>query len=172
MLPRCLLLSFALTLGALALGAPSADAKTYTLGAIVIEDAMAPQTLKGATAGTVYLTIRNKGAETHQLVGVSTPAAAVTELRRAFRDPRGVKTRRMLSLNLEPGEELQIDAESGFQIALVGLVKRLEDGDRFPLTLEFEQIGKVEVTVEVKAPVYSDSPRNYGRGNKNFKNTF
>ncbi len=160
MLLRCLLLSLALVSGA-----SLADAKTYTLGAIVIEDAVAPQTLKGATAGKVYLTIRNGGAEPCQLVGVSTPAAAVTELRRAFRDQRGVKTRRMLSLNLEPGEKLQIDPDNGFEIALVGLAKRLEDGDKFPLTLEFDQVGKVEVTVEVKAPVYSDSPRVRGKGN-------
>lgn len=160
MLLRCLLLSLALVSGA-----SLADAKTYTLGAIVIEDAVAPQTLKGATAGKVYMTIRNKGAETCQLVGVSTPAAAVTELRRAFRDRGGVKTRRMLSLNLEPGEKLQIDPENGFEIALVGLAKRLEDGDRFPLTLEFDQLGKLEVTVEVKAPVYSESPRVRGKGN-------
>ncbi|MCK6451721.1 MAG: copper chaperone PCu(A)C [Alphaproteobacteria bacterium] len=165
MLLRSLTLPLTLMLGALALGAPGADAKTYTLGAIVIENAVAPQTLKGATAGTVYLTIRNKGAETRQLVGVSTPAAAIVELRRAFRDQRGVKTRRMLALNLDPGEKLQIDPENGFEIALVGLAKRLEDGDRFPLTLEFDQIGKVEVTVEVKVPVYSDSPRVRGKGN-------
>jgi len=167
MLFRCLLLAVAL-----AFPAPLADAKTYTLGGIVVADAVAPQTLKGATAGKVYLTIQNKGAATCQLVGVSTPAAAIAELRRAFRDPKGIKTRRMLSLNLEPGETLQFDPEGGYEIALIGLAKRLEDGDRFPLTLEFDAIGKVELTVEVKAPVYSESPRNYGRGNKNFKNTF
>jgi periplasmic copper chaperone A len=152
-----------------ALGIAPATAKTFTVGSIVIDNAMAPQTMKGATAGTVYLTIQNKGAEPRQLVGVSTPAAAIVELRRAFRDGKNVKTRRMLTLNVEPGETLEIVSGTGFEIALTGLAKRLEDGDKFPLTLEFDGLGKVDVIVEVKAPVYSDSPRPRGRGNQHLQ---
>lgn len=166
---RCLKLTLALALGASLLAAGTAAAKTYTLGSIVIDNAVAPQTLKGATVGTVYLTIQNQGTATLQLIGVSSPAAAITELRRAFRDGRVVKSRRMLSLNLEPGETLEINSGTGFEIALTGLAKRLEDGDKFPLTLEFDQVGKVEVIVEVKAPVYSDSPRVRGRSNQHLQ---
>jgi len=39
---------------------------------------------------------------------------------------------------------------SGMHLMLIGLKEPLKDGARFPMTLDFERAGKVEVTVIVE----------------------
>ena len=38
----------------------------------------------------------------------------------------------------------------GYHLMLVGLKQALKDGDKFPLTLEFSGLGKIEVVVFVQ----------------------
>ena len=40
----------------------------------------------------------------------------------------------------------------GYHMMLVGLKKPLKEGDTFPMTLQFERAGKVDVKVYVQTP--------------------
>jgi hypothetical protein len=54
---------------------------------------------------------------------------------------------------LAPHAKIRMRPGMGMHLMLVGLKEPLKDGARFPMTLEFERAGKVEVTVNVQSAV-------------------
>lgn len=151
-----------LLLGLLA-AAPSADAKTYTREGLVIEDPTArpspPGTPDGPVGSAALLILENRGATPMQLVAASSPAAGEVELHQKVTIGRSVRTRRVLSLNLNPGDRLDFTAAGEYRLVLVGIRQKLRDGDSFPLVLEFDKLGPIEVTVEVKYQDYTHVPQ-------------
>jgi len=156
------LLAFALLL------APAALAKTYKVEGLEIEEPFARPTPHSKKKddpippGTAYVTIRNTGDKIYQLVGASTPIAGQVDILQAVRVGKSIRTRKMLALILNPGDKVEMGPDREYQVTLVGLRKKMEDGEIFPLTLEFD-IGKVEVAVEVKYEVYTDSGARYNQ---------
>ncbi len=151
MIPRAGALAAAL---ATLLAAPSAaDAKTYKLEGLQIVDPVAlasPRTApEGPVGGTASLVIENKGTEPLQFLGASSPAAGLVELHQAVQAGKAVRTRRVLSLSLYPGDRLEVGPEAEYRLILTGVKQKLQNGDTFPLILEFEPLGQVEVMVEV-----------------------
>jgi len=151
-------------LALIAAAAPS-EAKTYKREGVTIEEPSARPSPFNAPAGPVggeaSLSLANEGTKPVQFLGASSPAAGEVELHQAVRVGKAVRTRRVLSLSLNPGDRLVIAPDSEYRLIFVGLKHKLKDGDSFPLVLEFDTIGSVEVTVEVKAQVYSDSPSHW-----------
>jgi hypothetical protein len=159
--------SFPLLALLLALVSSGLDAKTYKAEGLVIDEPFARPSPRGKPgdpipAGSAFLTIENKGDKIYQLVGASTPIAGQAELLQAVRIGKSVRTRRILALTLNPGDRISVGPEAEYRLSLVGLRKKLEDGEIFPLTLEFD-IGKVDVAVEVKYEVYTDSGARYNQ---------
>jgi hypothetical protein len=54
---------------------------------------------------------------------------------------------------LAPGQKVMMRPGGGLHVMLMQLKQPLKVGDTFPLTLEFEHAGKVEVTVVVQQPM-------------------
>jgi copper(I)-binding protein len=149
------------------LAAPGAGAKTYKVEGLVLAEPFARPTPRAKPgdpipAGSAYVTIENKGDRAYQLVGASTPIAGQVEILQAVRVGKSVRTRRMLAVILNPGERIDFAPDGEYRFALVGLRKKMEDGEIFPLILEFD-IGKVEIAVEVKYEVYTDSGARYNQ---------
>jgi copper(I)-binding protein len=148
--------------------APDALAKSLKVEGLVIDEAFARPTPRGKAGdpippGAAFVTIENKGDKTYQLVGASTPVAGQVEIQQAQRIGKSVRTRRVLVLNLAPGERLSMGPGSEYRLALIGMRRKMEDGDLFPLVLEFDGIGKVEIEVETKYEVYTDSGARYNQ---------
>jgi copper(I)-binding protein len=53
-------------------------------------------------------------------------------------------------LAIEPGKTVKL-APGGYHLMMMDLKSPLKQGDRVPLTLEFEKAGKVQVTLDVQA---------------------
>ena len=66
----------------------------------------------------------------------------------------GVKRMRELEdgLKLPPTAVIKLRPGMGDHLMLMGLKKPLVEGETFPMTLEFERGGKVEVKVTVQVP--------------------
>ncbi|MBL8705382.1 MAG: copper chaperone PCu(A)C [Rhodospirillales bacterium] len=137
----------------LALAGGAAEAKTYKLEGLQIVDPVAPATPRnlpeGPVGATASLVIENKGTAPLQYLGASSPAAGVVELHQAVKAGKAIRTRRVLSLSLYPGDRIEVGPEAEYRLILTGVKQKLQNGDTFPLLLEFEPLGQVEVMVEV-----------------------
>jgi len=139
------------TLCAVALGAAAHGA---SVGDIAIGHPYATPSIPGTSNGVAYLaSIENKGAVADRLVRASTPAAARVELHTMAVDAQGVmRMREVDGIALAPKARVQMKAGSGLHLMLVGLKEPLKEDASFPMTLEFERAGKVEVKVIVGQP--------------------
>lgn len=118
---------------------------------IQIEDAWARPSPKMAGAGAAYMVLKNKGSEADKLLSGETPAAEVVELHESFMDENDVMKMRPVEggyIEVPAGGQAELKP-GGLHIMLINPTEPLEDGKAFPLSLNFEQSGKIEIEVVV-----------------------
>lgn len=115
---------------------------------IVIEQAVARATVGKMQNGAAFLQIENKGAD-DVLLSASSNAASRVEIHRMTMEGDVMRMRALDQLELKKGQRIEMKPGSGVHIMLMGLQKPLKVGDKFPLTLNFRQAGKIEASVEV-----------------------
>lgn len=98
--------------------------------------------------GVVYLTITATGA-TDTLLSVSSPVASEAELHLSYNDNGVMKMRSVASMIIAPGKSVVLQP-GGYHIMLVGLVRALNAGDSFPITLHFAKAGAITVNASVQ----------------------
>lgn len=105
----------------------------------------------GATMnGAAYLQVRNTGSTADRLIKATSDIAEMVELHTVVREGDVMK--------MEPVEAIDVPANGeailkpgGFHIMLLGLKQELKVGEKFTITLQFEQAGTVEVQAEVRS---------------------
>jgi copper(I)-binding protein len=140
---------FACTFFVFVLAAP-ARAEEVKAGDLVITQAWSRATPGGARVAGGYLTIQNKGAAADRLIGGSADAAGKVQVHE-MATSNGVMTMRPLDkgLSIEPGKTVKF-APGGYHLMLLDLKSPLKQGDKVPVTLEFEKAGKVKLTFDVQ----------------------
>lgn len=141
----------------------TALAHDFKAGALRIDHPHATPTLPGMRTGAVYFHgIRNTGVTPDRLLSASTPLAERVEIHRMAMQGDVMQMREVPTLDLPANSTvvLRPGGTEGQHLMLLGLVKPLQVGDRFELTLVFEQAGtqQVKVWVEAPAPREPDSP--------------
>lgn len=128
-----------------------ASAQQVKAGDLVIDHAWTRATPGGAQVGAGYLTIENRGVTTDKLIGASTPAAAKAEVHEMAMN-NGVMTMRPVQggLSIPPGQSITL-APGGYHIMLMELKAPFKEGDKVPLTLQFEKAGTVDIMLDVQA---------------------
>ena len=146
-----------------ALSAAPASAQEVKAGDLVITQAWSRATPGGAKIGGGYLTIENKGATPDRLIGGSGDIASKIEVHEMSMN-NGVMTMRPLDngLAIEPGKTVKL-APGGLHLMLFDLKAPLKQGDKVPVTLEFEKAGKVTLSLDVQSlgaqgPAGADHP--------------
>src|ERR1700730_2281670 len=135
---------------ALFLAAPSVRAEDVKAGDLVITQAWTRATPGGAKVGGGYLTIENKGSAPDRLVGVSADAAGKVEVHEMAMDGGVMKMRPVDGgLTIDPGKTVKL-APGGLHLMMMDLKSPLKQGDKLPVTLQFEKAGKVQVTLDVQ----------------------
>lgn len=136
-----------------ALAAPAFGHGSH-VGDIAIGHPFATPSIAGTTNGAAYLaSIENKGTVADRLVRASTPAAARVEIHTMSVDAQGVmRMREIDGIALAPKAKVQMKPGAGLHLMLMGLKEPLKEDASFPMTLEFERAGKVEVKVIVGPP--------------------
>jgi hypothetical protein len=131
------------------LAAP-ARAEEVKAGDLVITQGWSRATPNGAKIGSGYLTIENKGAAADRLIGGSADAAGKVEVHEMAMK-NGVMTMRSLDngLAIDPGKTVKL-APGGYHLMIFDLKSPLKQGDKLPVTLEFEKAGKVTVSLDVQ----------------------
>lgn len=130
--------------------AAAAPAHDYQLRTLRIDHPFARATPPGARSGGVYLTVENNGNQTDRLLSVSSPVAGDVELHRMVQDAGVMRMRAVSGVDINAGDRLALEP-GGYHIMLGNLKHPLHAGDSFPLRLEFEKAGSIEVQVAVES---------------------
>jgi copper(I)-binding protein len=125
-------------------------AEEVKAGDLVITQAWSRATPGGAKVGGGYLTIENKGSVPDRLIGGSAAVADKIQVHEMATN-NGVMTMRPLDkgLVIEPGKTVNL-APGGYHLMLLDLKSPLKQGDKLPVTLEFERAGKVSLSFDVQ----------------------
>lgn len=116
---------------------------------ISVSQAWSRATPKGAKVAGGYLTIENRGTQPDRLLSASSAAASKVEIHQmAIQD--GIMTMRPLDdgLIIPPDATVTL-APGGDHIMFVGLAAPFEEGQRIPVSLNFEHAGKIDVNFDV-----------------------
>jgi periplasmic copper chaperone A len=144
------LLSFTSAAIATLIASAPARADDVKAGDLVISQAWARATPNGAKIGGGYLTIENKGSVPDRLIGGSADFAGSVQVHEMSMD-NGVMKMRPLDkgLTIDPGKTVKL-APGGYHLMMMDLKAPLKQGDKVPVTLEFEKAGKVAVPLDVE----------------------
>lgn len=131
------------------MGAPVC-AKEVKAGDLVISQAWARATPKGAQVGGGYLTITNTGKVPDTLIGGATEAAGSVQVHEMSMQNGVMKMRRLeKGLAIAPGKTVKL-APSGDHLMLMRLKQPLKQGGKLPITLQFKKAGKVTVSFDIE----------------------
>jgi copper(I)-binding protein len=140
---------FACTLLAWALLMPRLHAENAATE-VVITQAWSRATPNGAKVAGGYLTIANKGAKPDRLLSGWSDFARKLEIHEmALHD--GVMTMRPIEagVTVEPGRSVTF-APGGYHLMFIELNAPLKQGERVPVTLQFEHAGAIKTLFEVQ----------------------
>ncbi len=128
--------------------AVQAPAQTTEQSAMIVDHPWARATPAGAKTGAVYLTLMNSGSGSDRLLSATTPVADKVQFHSASEENGVSRMREMRSVDVAPGASVAF-SPGGMHIMVVGLRQPLKEGQTFPLTLNFENAGKEDVSVPV-----------------------
>src|SRR5437762_7367216 len=142
------MIAFATALAALSAAPVRAD--DVKAGDLLITQAWSRATPAGAKVAGGYLTVENKGAAEDRLVGGSGDVAGRVEIHEMAMDGGVMKMRPLdKGLAIEPGKTVKL-APGGYHLMLFDLKSQLKQGDKVPVTLQFEKAGKVALSLDVQ----------------------
>ncbi len=133
-----------------ALFAAPGRAEEVKAGDLVLTQAWSRATPGGARVAGGFLTIQNTGATPDRLIGGSAEICDKIQVHEMSMN-NGVMTMRQLDkgLAIEPGKTVKL-APGGAHLMMLNPKSPLRQGDKVPVTLEFEKAGKVKVSLEVQ----------------------
>jgi copper(I)-binding protein len=130
--------------------ATSVRAEDVKAGDLVISQPWTRATPGGAKTGGGFLTIENKGSAPDKLIGASADGAGKIEVHEMTMNDGVMKMRPVEGgLTIDPGKTVKL-APGGYHLMMMDLKAPLKQGDKLPLTLQFEKAGKVAVTLDVQ----------------------
>ena len=125
-------------------------AEDVKAGDLIITQAWSRATPSGAKVAGGYLTVENKGAAADRLLGGSGDVAGRVEIHEMAMDSGVMKMRPLDNgLDIAPGKTVKL-APGGYHLMLLDLKSQLKQGDKVPVTLQFEKAGKVQLTLDVQ----------------------
>lgn len=134
--------------GIVAAFASAASAQAEKDG-ITIQDAWTRATPGNARTAAVYFTAINRGSESDHITSASSPASDRAEMHTTIHDGDIMRMRRVISVDVPAGGRAEFKPNS-FHVMLTGLKEPLKAGDKVPLTLHFDRIGDMTITVTVR----------------------
>ncbi|MEH6671883.1 copper chaperone PCu(A)C [Halopseudomonas sp.] len=138
-----------------------AVAHEYELGELYIDHPWARPLPPVVPSGAAYLRIQNRGAGTHTLLAARSPIADKVEVHEHVHVDGLMKMQQVERLTIPAGETVTF-APGGYHLMMFGLKQPLVAGERFPVTLVFEEAGSIEVEVMIgdapAAPVTQEAP--------------
>ena len=133
----------------LVLSGSAALAADYQIGGLTVSDPWSRALPPNAPAGAAYFTVKNNGQAEDRLIGAESAIAGKAELHTHIKAGEMMRMQRVESVAVPASGEAAF-APGGNHVMLIGLQRPLVAGERFPLTLQFEKAGKIEVEVQIR----------------------
>ena len=135
-------------------GAESSQVETgieVSHGELVIKDIWGRPGIEGENTAA-YMMLVNNGANTDRLISAQADVAKAVELHEVQ-----MENDIMRMQQVEGGIEVAADGHAllkpgGYHVMLIGLSQDIKEGETYPLMLQFEESGEVEVEVQVMQP--------------------
>ncbi|MEE1868612.1 copper chaperone PCu(A)C [Pseudomonas auratipiscis] len=124
-------------------------AHDYQVGELLIKSPWSRELPVDLPGGSAYFSIDNLGSESDRLISVSSPRAQKTSLHAQASSDGMMNMQHMTTMEI-PAHSQTIFKPGANHVMLSGMEQPLKAGEQFPLTLEFEKAGKVEVQVDVR----------------------
>jgi copper(I)-binding protein len=116
---------------------------------ITVRQAWSRATPKAAKVAGGYLSIENRGVQPDRLLSASSGAAAKVEIHQMSMQD-GIMTMRPRDDGLAIPPDATVTLEpGGDHIMFIGLTAPFEEGQRVPVSLNFERAGKIEASFDV-----------------------
>ncbi|WP_263146399.1 copper chaperone PCu(A)C [Pseudomonas sp. RIT-PI-AD] len=136
------------------------QAHEYQAGALHIDHPWARALPAGVPNGAAYLVVHNNGTQPDRLLGADTARADKVEIHEHRHENGLMKMQRVEGgVEIPAGGQLAVEP-GGYHLMLLGLKQPLVAGERFPLTLHFQQAGDlaVDIAVQQDAPPAAGKP--------------
>ncbi|MYM87837.1 copper chaperone PCu(A)C [Rugamonas sp. FT82W] len=117
---------------------------------VTVSEAWVRGTVAAQKATGAFMTLTS--AQDSRLVGASSPAAGVVEVHEMKMAGDVMRMRQIDGLALPAGQPVQL-SPGGYHLMMMQLKQPLANGEKIPLTLEFEDAHKVRSKVVVDAVV-------------------
>jgi periplasmic copper chaperone A len=130
--------------------ATASRAEDVKAGDLVISQGWTRATPNGSKIGGGFLTIENKGSAPDKLISASADGAGKVEVHEMAMNDGVMKMRPVEGgLTIDPGKTVKL-APGGLHLMMMDLKNPLKQGDKMPVTLQFEKAGKIAVTLDVQ----------------------
>jgi periplasmic copper chaperone A len=136
-------------LASLLTSAQPAPAAEYSAANLTVVGLWSRPTPPAATVGAVYFSITNAGRTADRLIGLSSPVARTVEIHESRMVQGIMQMRAVAFVECPPGTAVKIEP-GGLHVMLIGLMRPLEAGMEFPLSLRFRDAGVLTVQVPVR----------------------
>jgi copper(I)-binding protein len=115
---------------------------------VAISGSWARSSFSMAKSAAAYMTIKNKSGQFDQLISIKSPISKRVELHQII-SKNGVLKMKVENILDLPAKSIIKLRPGGRHVMFFGLIKPLEEGSQFPLTLEFARAGKLKIMVKV-----------------------
>ena len=123
-------------------------ADSFRVGDLVVENPWFRASAGAAKSGVSFMAIMNNGDTPDRLVSVSSTVAKKAHLHTTIMENDVMKMRALDALEIPVGG-MAILKPGSTHVMFMGLNAPLKEGETFPLTLEFEKAGMLEITANV-----------------------
>jgi hypothetical protein len=123
------------------------DSSGMLVEGLVIENPWARESV--TPTSTAYFVVRNETYQQDRLIDVSSDVAETVQLHESTMQDGVMKMREVEAVDIPAYGETALEP-GGVHVMLIGLEAPLEEGQSFPLTLTFENVGAIEVVVMVE----------------------
>ncbi|WP_294930644.1 copper chaperone PCu(A)C [uncultured Paracoccus sp.] len=128
--------------------AAAADCASVSAHGLTVTGAWSRATIGSERPAVFYVEIRNEGETADRLTGIETPVAAMPMLHRTVVEDGVASMPHAEAIEIPAGETVGL-APGGHHGMLMGLTAPLTEGESFPVTLQFERAGAVEIDTRV-----------------------
>ena len=133
-----------------------ANAHEYNIGELHIDHPWSREMPAVAPNAAAYFVIQNKGKEDDRLLSVETPLTTKAEIHEHVHVNGTMRMQQVQTVLIPAGGEVKF-APMGYHIMLFNLQQQGKEGEVFPLTLNFEKAGQLQVEVKVQKEQLAES---------------
>ena len=118
---------------------------------LVVSDAYVRLMPPGTTTSLAFMSISNRSGSDRRLLQAASPVARTVELHTHIDDHGVMRMRQVAAIDIPAGGRAELRS-GGYHVMLIGLRQPLQEGERVPLTLRFDDGSTQKLEVPVRRP--------------------